>query len=209
MTADTALYDAVVALDLAAAQAAAQPLMHDRDGTQALMAQLQDGINTVLRGYETGAYFLADLLMANFIHQELASQLLMGRAADIPRGTVLVAVVQGDVHDIGKVLLTLTLRFAGYRVIDLGVDVSPDRIVRGMLTHAPDAVLLSGTLDSSRASMVRTLDSIRQAGLNHIITVGVGGHCIDQAAADEIEALYCSSTGEALRLCRLSTEGRG
>jgi len=206
---NASLYDAVVALDLEAVRCAATPMLQSEQGQRELMTQLRDGIKTVNEGYENGEYFLADLLMANFIHQELAKELLMDRpSAVIPRGTVLLAVVQGDVHDIGKILLMLTLRFAGFRVIDLGVDVSPDRIVRGMLTHAPDAVLLSGTLDSSRASMAATLEAIRRAGLNHIITVGVGGHCVDQTTADEMEALYCGTTGEALRLCRLSTEGR-
>ena len=203
------LYDAVVALDLDAARKAAAPLIGSPDGRQSLMQQLRDGINTVHKSYEAGECFLADLLMANFIHRELAAQLLSYRpAAAIPRGTVLVAVVQGDVHDIGKILLTLTLQFAGFQVIDLGVDVSPDGIVRGMLTHAPDVVLLSGTLDISRDSMAATMDAIHKAGLEHIITVGVGGHCVDQTAADEMEVLYCASTGDALRLCRMSTEGR-
>lgn len=204
-----ALYRAVVTLDLEAARSAAQPMMHDSDGRREVLAQLQDGIDHVLQDYEAGECFLADLMMANYIHQELAQQLLMDApSAAVPRGTVLLAVVQGDVHDIGKALLSMMLRFAGFRVIDLGVDVSPDRIVRGMLTHAPDALLLSGTLDQSLQSMSATLDAIRRAGLNHIITVCVGGHCVDQAAADEMEALYCGTTGEALRLCRLSAEGR-
>ncbi len=204
-----ALLSAVVSLDLAAARAAAAPLMTTVDGRRALLSQLQEGIDHVLHGYEAGQYFLADLMMANFIHQELAQQLLQDApAAAVSRGTVLLAVVQGDVHDIGKTLLMLTLRFAGFRVIDLGVDVAPARIVHGILTHAPDAVLLSGTLDSSLASMSAAMDAIRSAGLDRIVTVAVGGSCIDQAAADEMEALYCAGTGDALRFCRLSAEGR-
>ncbi len=203
------LTQAVVALDLSAARAAAVPLMATADGRQALLAQLQEGITQVFQGYEAGQFFLADLLMANFIYQELAQKVLADASfAAIPRGTVCVAVVQGDVHDIGKTLLTLTLRFAGFKVIDLGVDVSPNRIVRGILTHAPDAVLLSGTLDQSLVSMSNTMAAIRSAGLDHIVTVAVGGSCVNQSAADEMEALYCASTGEALRLCRLSAEGR-
>lgn len=209
MEQQTALLSAVVSLDLTAAREAAAPLVTTSDGRRELLAQLQEGMDRVLHGYEAGQYFLADLMMANFIHQELAQQLLMDApAAAVSRGTVLLAVVQGDVHDIGKTLLMLTLRFAGFRVVDLGVDVSPNRIVRGILVHAPDAVLLSGTLDASLASMAATMDAIRNAGLDRIVTVAVGGSCVDQAAADEMEALYCANTGDALRLCRLSAEGR-
>lgn len=203
------LVEAVAALDLAAARAAAAPLMATAEGRRALFPQLQEGVDQALRRYEAGEYFLADLLMANFIYRELVEQLLHDSpAAAAMRGTVLVGVVQGDVHDIGKTVIMLMLQFSGFRVIDLGVDVSPERFVRGLLTHAPDVLLLSGTLDASAEAMARTVDAVNEAGLGDIVTIAVGGGCVNEAAAERMGVHYCTGTGDVLRLCRECTEGR-
>ena len=209
MSVTSSLTDAVAALDLTAARAAAVPLMSSADGRRVLFAQLQDGTDRVLRSYEAGDYFLADLMMANYIYRELVGQLLRDMpAAAAMRGTVLVGVVQGDVHDIGKSIITLTLQFAGFRVIDLGVDVSPERFVHGVLTHAPDVLLLSGTIHSSAAAIEATVNAVRDAKLDQIVQIAVGGSCIDEAFAERLGVLYSFSANETLRLCRDCAEGR-
>lgn len=209
MSVTSSLADAVAALDLTAARAAAVPLMSSADGRRVLFTQLQDGTDRVLQAYEAGEYFLADLMMANYIYRELVGQLLRDMpAAAAMRGTVLVGVVQGDVHDIGKSIIMLMLQFAGFRVIDLGVDVSPERFVHGVLTHAPDVLLLSGTIRSSAAAVEATVNAVREAKLDQIVQIAVGGSCIDEAFAERLGVLYSSGANETLRLCRDCVEGR-
>jgi len=209
MSVTVSLADAVAALDLTAARAAAVPLMTSADGRRDLFTQLREGTDRVLRSYEAGEYFLADLMMANYIYRELVGQLLRDMpAAAALRGTVLVGVVQGDVHDIGKSIIMLMLQYAGFRVIDLGVDVSPERFVHGVLTHAPDVLLLSGTIRSSAAAVEATVNAVREAKLDQIVQIAVGGSCIDEALAQRLGVLYCSGASETLRLCRACVEGR-
>jgi len=105
-----------------------------------------------------------------------------------PIGKIVLGTVKGDLHDIGKNLVGMMLEGAGFQVIDLGVDVSPDRFVQAVQDTAAELVGLSALLTTTIPSMEVTIDRLKQAGLYGRVKVMVGGAPLTQAFADKIGA---------------------
>jgi 5-methyltetrahydrofolate--homocysteine methyltransferase len=103
-------------------------------------------------------------------------------------GTVVVGTVAGDLHDIGKNLVKMMLEGAGFEVIDLGVDVSPEKYVETARENNADIIGLSALLTTTMPGMKSVIDLLREAGLRDQIKVMIGGAPITQDFADEIGA---------------------
>ncbi len=101
---------------------------------------------------------------------------------------VAIGTVQGDLHDIGKNLVAIMLRGAGFRVENLGADVPPERFVASVKDRGARLVCLSALLTSTLSSMRRTVDALREAGLRERVKVMVGGAPVTPELAKEIGA---------------------
>jgi len=118
-----------------------------------------------------------------------------------PIGRFLIGTVKGDMHDIGKNLVVMMLKGAGFEVIDLGTDVSPDRFVEHAGAKQVQLVGMSTLLTTSMPSMDRTLKALRAAGLS--AKVLIGGAPVTQAYADKIGAQgYATNAAEAVELAK-------
>jgi 5-methyltetrahydrofolate--homocysteine methyltransferase len=104
------------------------------------------------------------------------------------KGKVVVATVKADLHDIGKNMVFMMFRGAGFRVVDLGVDVHEDKIVQAIHDHRPDIVCLSALLTTTLPNMKVTLDAVDRAGLRQNVLIMVGGAPVTQEYADRIGA---------------------
>ncbi|MCK8817232.1 corrinoid protein [Natroniella sulfidigena] len=102
--------------------------------------------------------------------------------------TVIMATVEGDLHDIGKNLVAMMLEGAGFEVIDLGVDISADEFVEAVKEHQPDIIGLSALLTTTMPAMEETIKSLEEAGVRDQVKVMVGGAPVSQEFADEIDA---------------------
>ncbi|MGI6082315.1 MAG: methionine synthase, partial [Limnochordia bacterium] len=111
------------------------------------------------------------------------------QAAVSPKGTVVLATVQGDVHDIGKNLVEMVLSNNGYRVIDLGVKVPPAALIQAVREHKPDLIGLSGLLVRSAHQMVMAAEALSQAGLYPPMLVG-GAALTDRFTRKRIAPAY-------------------
>lgn len=100
-----------------------------------------------------------------------------------PKGTVLVASVRADLHDVGKNMVAMMFRGAGYRVEDLGVDVHEERILEAVRSSTPDLVGLSSLLTTTLPHMESTVKTIKGAELSHLPLVMVGGAPVTEAFA--------------------------
>jgi len=96
--------------------------------------------------------------------------------------------VQGDLHDIGKNIVAIMLRGAGYRVVDLGADVPIQNFVKAVEEHRPVALGLSALLTTTMLVMGEVVEALKQAGLRGATKVLVGGAPLTQSFADEIGA---------------------
>jgi 5-methyltetrahydrofolate--homocysteine methyltransferase len=101
---------------------------------------------------------------------------------------VVLGTVKGDLHDIGKNLVGMMLEGFGVEVIDLGVDVSPEKFVEALKTHQPQFVGMSALLTTTMMSMEVTIKALEESGLRQNVKVLVGGAPVTQAFADEIGA---------------------
>jgi 5-methyltetrahydrofolate--homocysteine methyltransferase len=103
-------------------------------------------------------------------------------------GKVVIGTVQGDLHDIGKNLVGMMLEGAGFEVVDLGVDVSPEKYVTAIKEHRPDLVACSALLTTTMPRMANIISSIREAGLGDQVKVMIGGAPITAEYASKIGA---------------------
>ncbi len=113
---------------------------------------------------------------------------LLAESGIKPRGTVAIGTVKGDLHDIGKNLVAMMLEGGGYEVIDLEVDVSPERFVEVVNEDGPDAIGLSALLTTTMPSMKDTIDALEEAGVRDKVKIMIGGAPVTQNYADEIGA---------------------
>lgn len=169
-----------------------------------LFALLQRGMDLVNTSCAVGEYFIADLIMANYIFREALDCITSDRAGmGIGIGKVLMGTVQGDIHDLGKNLIGILLRNSGFDVIDLGVDVSPQRFCAAVMTHAPNLLIVSGTLSGSEIMMARTIEVIENAGIRDAVRIILGGNCIRERQALMIGAdAYSQDLLDCVRLSR-------
>jgi 5-methyltetrahydrofolate--homocysteine methyltransferase len=104
-----------------------------------------------------------------------------------PKHTAVIGTVEGDLHDIGKNLVAIMWKGAGFEVVDLGVNVTSDAFVEAIKTHQPEIVGLSALLTTTMPAMAQVVQAIRDAGLNDV-KILIGGAPITQSYADDIGA---------------------
>jgi 5-methyltetrahydrofolate--homocysteine methyltransferase len=113
---------------------------------------------------------------------------LLAREGARSRGKILIGTVKGDMHDIGKNLVCIMLQGAGFEIIDLGLNVEPQRFVSAITEHTPSIVGLSAMLTTTMLNMKTTIDAIVSAGLRSNVKIIIGGAPVSQKFADEIGA---------------------
>jgi 5-methyltetrahydrofolate--homocysteine methyltransferase len=117
------------------------------------------------------------------------------------KGCIVIGTVQGDLHDIGKNLVSAMLEGAGFEVVDLGSDVSPEKFVAAVEEKRADLVGLSALLTVTMPSMKSTIEALEAAGLRDRVKVMVGGAPLSTDYADEIKADgYADNATAAVRV---------
>lgn len=130
--------------------------------------------------YEKGEYFLPELMMTGQMMKSLAELTkdkicAESQGQENKLGKVLIGTVKGDIHDIGKNIVTFMLDANGFDVIDLGVDISPAQFVEAVKEHKPQVVGLSALLTLAFDPMKETVEALKSAGLRDNIKLMVGG----------------------------------
>jgi 5-methyltetrahydrofolate--homocysteine methyltransferase len=157
---------------------------------QVLNEGLLPGMDRVGRDFRDGELFIPEVIVAaRAMHAGLELlKPLLAAGASTSAHKIVIGTVQGDLHDIGKKLVGIMMQGAGFEVIDLGHDVSPDRFVQAVREHEPALIGLSALLSTTMPMMKATLDALRAADLYDRVKVMVGGAPVNQAWADEIGA---------------------
>jgi methanogenic corrinoid protein MtbC1 len=137
----------------------------------------REGMTLVGERYESGEYFVSDLMMAGEILKGAARILgpALEGAAATTKGSVVIGTVQGDIHDIGKDLVASMLDVVGYDVHDLGVDVPPEKFVETLKETGATVLGLSGLLTIAFDTMKETVAAVDAAGLRPRVRVMIGG----------------------------------
>ncbi len=156
---------------------------------------LMTGMAEVGRLFNNNELIVAEVLQSAEAMKAAVTHLeqFMEKADSAARGKIVLATVKGDVHDIGKNLVEIILNNNGYRVINLGIKVPPDMLIRAFQEHAPDAIGLSGLLVKSAQQMVTTAGDLKDAGIHVPLLVG-GAALSDRFTRTRIAPAY----GEAV-----------
>jgi len=117
----------------------------------------------------------------------------------ISKGKVLIGTVKGDLHDIGKNLVSMMMEGAGFTITDLGVDVSPEKFAEEAQKIGPNIVAMSALLSTTMPSMRQTIEALQQAGIRDKVKVMIGGAPVTEKYAQEVNAdSYASDAGSAV-----------
>jgi len=160
------------------------------------------GMNVVGARFKNGEMFVPEVLMSAKSMAagiEIVKPLIADK--DMPsKGKVLLGTVKGDLHDIGKNLVGMMLESGGFRVINLGIDIAPEKFVAAVKEHNPDIVAMSALLTTTMLHMKDTIELIKEEGLK--VKAIVGGAPISQDFADEIGADgFAPDAASAVELC--------
>lgn len=148
------------------------------------------GMNIVGEKFKEGEYFVPDVLIsARAMHAGMSVlKPALAKAGTKPSARFLIGTVKGDMHDIGKNLVAIMVEGSGFEVIDLGVDVSPEKFVEAVKEKQPQVVGLSALLTTTMTAMQTTIEALKQSGLREKVKIMVGGASVTQAFADKIGA---------------------
>jgi 5-methyltetrahydrofolate--homocysteine methyltransferase len=136
------------------------------------------GVDIVGKRFEKGEYFLPELIMAGEMLTKISDMVkprLTGSGSTKRLGKVIIGTVKGDIHDIGKNIVTFVLDVNNFEVHDLGVDVPPQEFINAIREIQPQVVGLSGFLTLAYDSMKETVEAIRDAGLRDKVKIMIGG----------------------------------
>lgn len=165
---------------------------------QALLPALQE----VGRRFEIGDFFVPEMLMSARAMQGALNLLrpLLAAAGEKTLGKIVMGTVKGDVHDIGKNLCNIMLEGAGFEVIDLGVNTSPEKFVAAVQQHKPDIVGFSAFLTTTMPMIKVNVEALKKAGLRNTVKVMAGGapvtaHYAELCGADA----YCADASATAR----------
>jgi corrinoid protein of di/trimethylamine methyltransferase len=200
------LYDAILNGNFKIARELTQQALSAGIDPQVLVnEQMIPAMDEVGRRYEANEYFVPELLIsarAMKASLELIRPLLTAQGAE-PAGRVAIGTVKGDLHDIGKNLVAAMLEGAGFEVIDLGVDVSPDKFIAAVNEKRAGLVAMSALLTTTMNSMKTTVEAIKAAGVRDKVKIMIGGAPVTQKYADEIGADgYSTNANSAVALAR-------
>ncbi len=189
----------------AAARAAGEALAAGVSPVDVIAEGISPAMGEVGQLFEEGEYFVPELLIAARATKEVFAILrpLLAETGARPAGRVLLATVEGDLHDIGKNLVGAMLEGAGFEVVDLGVDIPASRFVSAVEAERPQIVGLSALLTTTMPAMKTTLEALDAAGLRSQVKVMVGGAPVTQRYADSIGADgYGDTATAAVELAR-------
>lgn len=200
------LAQAMGELDEDAVKEMLQEVMAD-GGSQAARAMeaCQKGMDIVGSQFESGEYFVGDLIFAGELMTDAVSILkdaLVKGGGSGTKAKMILCTVKDDLHDIGKNIVRSMLEAGGFEVLDLGIDVPPEKIVEAARENGIRIVGLSGVLTLAVDSMKNTVDAFKAAGLREDTKIIIGGAPVSADACSHVGAdAWAVNPQETVRIC--------
>jgi 5-methyltetrahydrofolate--homocysteine methyltransferase len=166
---------------------------------------LLTGMDEVGRDFKEGVLFVPEVMFAARAMRAGMDVLrpLLADSDMASSGKCIVGTVKGDLHDIGKNLVTMMLDGGGFEAIDLGIDLEPGTFVDAVREHKPDLVGMSALLTTTMTQMKATIEALEEAGLRDSVKVMIGGAPVTAAFAEQIGAdAYAPDAASAVDLAR-------
>jgi 5-methyltetrahydrofolate--homocysteine methyltransferase len=197
--------DAIVQLDIDGIRRVAQEALEAGiPAYQAITEGMNKGMQIVGNKFQEGEFFLSDLVIS--AETMKAGMEILNPYLKIEQvkylGTVVIATVKGDIHDIGKILVSTLLSAGGFEVHDLGIDVDAERFVKETEKVKPHIIAMSALLSTTMTYMSEVIRALNAAGLRDKVKTIVGGAPLNQDFAQQIGAdAYGKDAVEAVEVC--------
>lgn len=169
------------------------------------VAACQEGMAVVGDLFEKGEYFVGDLIFAGELLSDAINILkpVIGSSEDKEVGSIVIATVHGDLHDIGKNIFKSMSEAAGFKVYDLGIDQPVSAIIEKVKEVKPNIVGMSGVLTLALESMKDTVDGLKEAGLKDDLKIIIGGNPVTKEACTHIGAdAFTTNAAEGVKICQ-------
>ena len=180
---------------------------------RAILEDCRQGMSLVGARFQTGEYYLAELLLSAEIFKTAVALLephLKQMHSSEPAGTVVLATMQGDIHDLGKNIFATLLRAQAFEVHDLGVDVAPSLLVEKVKQLRPHFVGLSALLTTTFPSMKQVAEMLSAAGLRDELKLLIGGGVTTAALKEYVGADFQTADAiEGVAYCLRAVRERG
>jgi methanogenic corrinoid protein MtbC1 len=202
------LVEAIAEMREEEAVALAKAMLERGEDPVRVLELCREAMDIVGKRFEKQEYFLPELVLAGEMLENIgamAKPLILEKSGDAAKklGRVLVGTVHGDLHDIGKNIVTFMLDINGFEVKDIGIDVPVAKFVEEIREFKPAVVGLSGFLTLAFDSMKETVEAIEAAGLRRELKIMIGGGQVDEAVRTYTGAdAYGSNAVAAVTLCR-------
>jgi 5-methyltetrahydrofolate--homocysteine methyltransferase len=201
-----ALIQALVEMDEAGALKEAKALLDGGCDPVKILEACTTAMEAVGKRFESGEYFLPHLMMAGEMLKQVSDTvkpLLKEEQTAAEKGKVLIGTVKGDIHDIGKNIVTFLLEANGFEVRDIGVDQPPASFVEAVREFKPAVVGLSGLLTLAFDAMKETVQALQDAGLRDQVKIMIGGGQMSDKVKEYTGAdAYGPDAMAGVRLCR-------
>ncbi|QGP91156.1 Methionine synthase [Neomoorella glycerini] len=166
----------------------------------------KEATDLVGKRFERGEYFIPDLLMSGEILRQISELVKSNLEKDVETtyiGKVVIGTVEGDLHDIGKNIVTFLMEANGFQVFDLGIDVPPQKFIDKIKEVKPDIVGMSALLTVAFEAMKATVDAIKEAGLREQVKIIIGGAPTNEEVAKYVGAdAYAKDAQQGVRLAK-------
>ncbi len=164
-----------------------------------LQGGLMPGMDYVGVEFKAGRMFVPEVLLSARTMKGSMAVLepLLAEGESLAVGKAIMGTVEGDLHDIGKNLVAMMMEGAGFHIVDLGTDVTPDAFVDAVKKENPDIVGMSALLTTTMRNMGRTIDALKEAGLRDQVKVMIGGAPVTSDFAEQIGADGSASSAPA------------
>jgi len=185
------IYQGIIAGDAGTVKQEVQVAVDAGSSAEDILKQgLVPAMKEVGELFEKGEYYVPEMLISARAMQgglEILKPLLASAEVE-PAGTVVLGTVKGDLHDIGKNLVGMMLEGAGFRLVDLGTDVPPDKFVEAVRDNKTDIIAMSALLTTTMPAMKTTINALTEAGLRSQVQVMIGGAPVTAEYAGNIGA---------------------
>jgi methanogenic corrinoid protein MtbC1 len=198
------IFDAFINLDESATHQHVESMLKKGINPVEILEECRKGMLAVGERFERGDFFLSEMIMAAEIYKQITEQIkpYLKSSASKARGKIIIGTVEGDIHDIGKNILIALLEVEGFDIVDLGVDVPPDRFVEAIREHNPHITGMSCLLSTSIETMKSTVDAIVEAGLRDKTRIIIGGGRLEKHAAEYIKPdAYTDNASQGVKMC--------
>jgi len=192
------LAQAVGDLDEQTAVALVEEKLAKGEAALGILEELQAGMNIVGERFESGEYYLSELIYAADIFKKAGAPLQeeLKSATQASYGTLVLGTVKNDIHDFGKDIVATVMSSNGIKVVDLGVNVEHQAFVDAIKEHQPELVGMSCLLTTVFEDMKEAIRTIEAAGLRDQVKVLIGGGPVDEATREFVGADYYCKTAQ-------------